>query len=256
MAALLDIDEIRKLSMFSDKIDVLKTYHHKYKEAIAIIFGKGTNKSIRLCFKKSYCKSNDDMKRDKNILSVANNVSLYQDKKEIQIKELCSNIKETVVKNGYFLNVYANEASFYHKESHIQALILCSIAMMNETSPKKPVDLYVSRSNDSLEIKIIVRIETEQEARGVQGVEEIVPWSTLRIALIDSICDKNNISYSISVVQRQLKVTFKVQQLKKEASSLHAYTLDASMLQEFYSLLAPREDIAIKYDIQGEGQEE
>lgn len=252
---LIDIDEIRKLSMFSDKIDVLKTFHPKYKEATASIFGQGIYKSIKLTFRKGYDKSQEDIRREKDILSVASNITLHNDKKEISINDLCSDIKEIIIKNGNYLNIFPKEASFYYKESYIQALILCSIAMMNETSPKKPVDLYVSKSNDTLEIKIIVRIETMQEARGAQAVEAMLPWCALRIALIDSICDKNNISYTASIVQRQFKITYKVPELKADSTTLHTLSTAASMLQEIYSLLAPRENIAFKYDTQGEEQE-
>ena len=255
VSKLVDIDEIKKLSMFSNKIDVLKTFHSKYKEATVIIFGQGINKSIKLTFRKGYEKSPSDILQEKNILSVASSVAINQDKKTISINELSTDIKKTVVENGYFLNTYVKDDSFYHKESHLQALILCSIAMMNETSPKKPVDLYISKNGENLEVKIIVRIETMKEARGAQAVEAMLPWCSLRIALIDSICDKDNISYSIRVVERQFKIVYKIPELKAESTLLRTFTISQSMLYELYTLLAPRENIALKYGKPGEEQE-
>ena len=255
ISSLIDIDNIRKLSMFSNKIDVLKTLHPKYKEATVIIFGEGINKSIKLVFRKSYNKGLDDIRQEKNILSVANNIRLSKEKREIFLEDLCKEIKEATVKNGYYLNTYVKNNSFYHNETHLQALILCSIAMMNETSPKKPVDLYITKNSNILEIKVIVRIETMQEAQGAQAVEAMLPWSALRIALIDTICDKNDISYSISVANRQFKAIYRIPEQKAEAATLHSPLVSVFTLQDICSLLSPREDIMVKYE-QAEEQEE
>ena len=255
ISSLIDIDNIRKLSMFSNKIDVLKTLHPKYKEATVIIFGEGINKSIKLVLRKSYNKGLDDIRQEKNILSVANNIRLSKEKREISLEDLCKEIKEATVKNGYYLNTYVKNNSFYHNETHLQALILCSIAMMNETSPKKPVDLYITKNSNILEIKVIVRIETMQEAQGAQAVEAMLPWSALRIALIDTICDKNDILYSISVANRQFKAIYRIPEQKAEATALHSPLVSVFTLQDICSLLSPREDIMVKYE-QAEEQEE
>lgn len=250
VSEIVDIDEIRKLSMFSDKIDVLKAFHPVYKEATAKIFGQGINKSIKLTFRKGYEKMPSDVLQEKNILSVASNVSINNDKKLISINELCTEIKKIITDKGHYLNVFAKDASYYHNESHLQALILCSIAMMNETNPQKPVDLYVNKSDNSLEIKVIVRIETMSEARGAQEVEAMLPWCALRIALIDSICERDDISYSISVAERQFKIVYKIPELQAKTTALRTSPLSRLMLRELYTLLAPRENIASRYSCQ------
>jgi len=122
--------------------------------------------------------------------------------------------------------------------------------MMNETNPQKPVDLYVNKSDNSLEIKVIVRIETMSEARGAQEVEAMLPWCALRIALIDSICERDDISYSISVAERQFKIVYKIPELQAQTTALRTSPLSRLMLRELYTLLSPRENIASRYSCQ------
>lgn len=255
IGSILDINELRKLSMFAKKMDILKTTHDEYKDAIIAILGEGINKTIKITPIKSYDKTNQDVVNEKNILSVANNIELNKHKGEINLQSFCDDIKNTAASFGNYVNVYTQNDSFYYNQSYLQALVLCSIAMMNETSPNKPVDLYVKIINEKLEVKVIVRKEGKQEIRGAQELKEEFPWCAIRIALIDSICVTNNIEYSMNLMERSLKVVFKIKKLDKNAFSLRTEPIFTSSLQDLYTLLAPRENIALKYDIQVEAQE-
>ncbi len=255
IGSLIDINDLRKLSMFSKRIEIFETQSPEYKEAIVTILGEGINKTLKINLFKGYNKREQDLLNDKNILSVANNIELNRAKREIKLPELCEMLRSVITTSGNYINVYSHDESFYYNESYLQALILCSVAMMNETSPRKPVDLYIKKIDERLEIKVIVRVDEALEIRGAQEIKTLFPWCAIRIAFIDSICVSNNIEYSINMVERSLKIVFKVNKIKKDAFALRFDPAYTSTLQEMYSLLAPRENVAFKYDKQGEEQE-
>ena len=175
VSKIVDINAIKKKSMYSDVVDVQDTLHPEYKSVTMEIFDNSLIKTIRLTFFKGYNKTIEDEKKEKDILAVINNVRLYNKKAEILMDSFALAIKESVIKSGHFINLNIKESSFYGNKSVLQALVLNSVAMLNEISPTKPVDLYISKIQNVLQIKIIVRVEKKLEARGIQEIEDLCP---------------------------------------------------------------------------------
>lgn len=249
ISTLINIDDIKKFSMFSSKADIISTLHSEYKYALIYSTGDALNKIIRLIFKSSIGKTEEILKSEKNILSVVNNVSLNKRILNVSLNELSSKIKSVIVEKGHYLNTYIKiDEPVCVNESNLKSLIMSAIAMMNETSPKRPVDLYIKRDmNNLIEIKVLVRVDTTEEKHTPQGVEQIYPWTSIRIALIDKICEDFGINYNITVTEKTLKVVYKMKEEKISHTAIHSGIFGGLSLESLYDLLLPREDIGLSY---------
>ena len=246
---LLNLDDIKKFSMFSSKVDIITTLHHEFKYAIISSSGDALNKIIKIVFKSNIGKNDEVLKSEKNILSVVNNVSINRKISSFSLEELSYKIKNLFTNKGHYINTYIklNETVCIN-ESIIKSLIMCGITMMNETSPKRPVDLYVKRDmNNFIEIKITVRIDKNLELLTPQGVERVFPWTSIRIALIDKICEDNGISYNVTVTEKTLKLVYKIKEEQLAHTGMHSVSVDSLDLGVLYDILLPRENIQTSY---------
>lgn len=242
---LIDIDELKKFSMYNNKIEIFETLHPEYKYAIISITGDGINKILKISFKKSIGKTEEKLKIEKNILFVANNITINKNVSFISLEELSKDIKNIVVSKGYFLNTYVKVSEIVKvNQSQIQALILCAIAMMNETSPNRPVDLYIRRDmNNLIEAKVTVRVDTTEEKHTEYGIEEVFPWCAIRIALINKICEDNDIKYNTVLTEKSLQVIYKFKEEQIQNINVNSFDIGRLTLEEIYELLAPRENL-------------
>ena len=248
---IIDLNTIKKFSMYSDKTEIVETLHPVYKYAIMSISGNGINKIINIIFKSLLGKNGEILKTEKNILMIANKITLNKNISYVSMEELSQKIKEISVSNGYFLNTYIKITERVKvNQSHIQALILCAIAMMNETSSKRPVDLYIKRNfRNFIEIKIMVRVDSNIEKFIIQDIEEVFPWCAIRVAAIDEICKKSNIDYNVSLAEKSLKVVYTFAEESLLSTKVNGINIDRITLEELYKLLCPREDINLNYEV-------
>jgi hypothetical protein len=248
---LIDLDEIKKFSMFTSKADIISTFHDKYKYALIFSSGDALNKIIKIVFKENIGNSDELLKSERNILSTVNCVSLNKRISRISLDNVSQKIKKIIEGRGHYLNVYNKlQEDICVNESVIRAIIISGITMMNETSPNRPVDLYIKRdANNFIEIKIIVRVDTNETRYTAQGVERIFPWTAIRIALIDKICDDNGLSYNVTLVEKSLKLIYKIKEEKLAGLMIHSINIGEIDIEALFDMLAPRNNLIMDYDI-------
>lgn len=245
----LDINAFTKLSMKSNVIDALEVNINDYEMAILRVSGEGLSKTVGITLHK-IDECFDEILDSKVILSSLNGIELDNRIEKLELKkfglDLINELRSCNESTYPHVNLYIDDCEFTAKALQLQALILCSIAMMHETSPKRPVDLYIKRRGEELEVKIIVRVDDNIKLTNVQAIEKIYPWTTIRFALIDDICEKSNIPYSATVLDKALKLRFMVREESREKMSLMSPQLFAGIFQHLISCLKPRERIVIK----------
>ena len=248
---LIDLDAIKKFSMFTSKADIISTLHDTYKYALIFSSGDALNKVIKIVFKMNIGNSEEHLKSEKNILSTVNCVSLNKRISRVSLDNLSQKIKKIVEDRGYYLNVYNKlQEEICANDSIIKAIIISGITMMNETSPNRPVDLYIKRDiNNFVEIKIIVRVDTNETKFTPQGVERIFPWTAIRIALIDKICDDNGLSYNVTLAEKSLKLICKIKEEKLADIMVYSVNAGGIDLESLFDMLAPRDNIIGTYEI-------
>ena len=245
----IDKSTFTKLTMRTDIIDAVEVNMNDYEMAIIRVSGEGLSKTIRITLHK-IDDSLENLCDDKEMLASLNGISLDYRTESINPRkfgqDLISYINNAPDVSYPHVNLYAEDREFFTRSLQLQALILCSISMMHETSPKRPVDLYIKSKGKDLQVKIIVRVDDNIRLNNVQAIEKLYPWTTVRFALIDDICEKGNISYSATVSEKSLKVIYMIKEDAREKAALLSPPFTMDFIPHLVASLKPRARIVLK----------
>ena len=97
VSRLIDINEIRKFSMYDDKIKIFETLHPDYKYAIVTISGYGLNKILKISFEINIGGDEAKLKKEKDILLVANDVTVNKKVSLVSLIDEAARIKELIL---------------------------------------------------------------------------------------------------------------------------------------------------------------
>ncbi len=248
---IIDIDMVKKLSMFSDSIKITKTTSKKYKEAVLRANGVGISKTVQITFNFGYEKEEEDIIQEENMLSFVNT----SDDTVTEIncidmsKEIISEIQNHSAEKAPFINNYSRDESFCCKPSVVQKLSACSLGIVNEISPTRPVSFSIKKILHLLQIEVKIAVDTVKSANTIQEIESIYPFTATKLAMIDEICEKERISYEAYIKGRTMTIRFRLEEQKAKAE-LHAVTFVTATLASIVSAFAPRPGIRAKYGMQ------
>lgn len=252
VSKLVDLDYIKKMSMFSKKVDVFPIKSQKYKEGILRSSGSGLHKTITISFEIGYDKTEQEANKEQKMLTTLTALDSNVICKEFncldESKNILDALKQEKSTEHIFVNNYSRNETFTCNLTSVQAVALCAIALANEVSPKRPVDFSIKRILHLMQIEVKVRVDTLKTARCVQDIESIYPFTALRFALLDSVCENDKISQSMQIVGRELILRFMFTE-NKGSTVLHSAPFYTSILPSITAAFAPRAGIAEKYGI-------
>ena len=259
VARVVDVDLIRKASMFSESVDIVPLKSKKYKEGILRSSGTGLNKTVKLSFRIGYDKLDEELVKEKEMLTLTSSIKANRLIAEINCleasKEILTALKETENCSDIFVNNYSKNDTFICDKSVLEALSISAIALVNEISPTRPVNFSVKRLLHLLQIEVSVRVDTLKKAQCVQDIESIYPFTAIRFAMIDSICEQESISYEAQIYNKSIILRFRLTE-QKASTELRAAPFYTSLLPFLAHILAPRKNIRQKYEEASTLQEE
>lgn len=252
ISKLVDLDYIKKMSMFSKKVDIFPIKSKKYKEGILRSSGSGLYKTITISFEIGYDKTEQEANKEQEMLTTLTALDSNVICKEFncldESKSILDALKQEKSTEHIFVNNYSRNETFTCNLTAVQAIALCAIALANEVSPKRPVDFSIKRILHLMQIEVKVRVDTLKTASCVQDIESIYPFTALRFALLDSVCENDKISQSVQIVGRELILRFMFTE-NKGSTALHSAPFYTSILPSITAAFAPRASIAEKYGI-------
>jgi hypothetical protein len=248
IAKLINIDLIKKLSMFSDTINVTKTTNNKFKEAILRASGTGLSKTIQITFSLGYDKEEKDIQQEESMISIVKTID--DTVTEINCieasKEIIKEIEENSTGKPPFINNYSKNETFVCNPYVVQILAVSSLGIANEISPTRPINFSIKKLLNWLQIETKIAVDTVKTARTIQDIESIYPFTALKFAIIDEICEQERISYEAYITGRTLSIRFRLEE-KKSKMEVHATNLIPSLLSAIVSAFSPRPNIRSKY---------
>ena len=248
IAKIIDADLIKKLSMMPNGMKIAKTTNKKYKEAILRANGVGISKTVQITFNLGYEKDDQDVVQEENMLSFINtNDETVTNFNCISMSnEIVDQVQKNSEENPPYINNYSKNEDFYHKPSVVQILSACSIGIANEISPTKPVSFSIRKILHLLQIETKVAVNTLKTANTQQDIESIYPFIATKLAMIDELCEKENISYESHIKGRFMTFRFLLEE-RKPTAELHAVTFFTTILASIAKAFAPRKGIRTKY---------
>lgn len=249
VSKIVDIDYIQKVSMFSDRLDVIPTLVDNYKEARVMVFSNGFNKFVKLTFfKGKYKRLDGSYKKEKMMASVMWEASKLQDISTISLKEFGNKLSAIVKNQNYYVSTSSTDDSFYYSEALLLTMILNSLSIINESLPDRLVDISLEKQDNKLSVKLISSVEKSNLGMNWSEFGELYPWISLRASFMDASCERNKINHSVSVLDNCLRVELLFEELERGAEALY-FKPRQNMLswESIYEALKPR----AMHDIQG-----
>ena len=247
---IIDANVLTKLSMKSKVLEIVPIDCPCYDVAILKVEGQGLSKTVKVSFHKSSEGLDATSEEDRDIITSVNDIDFDKRIESVNLKKLANEAIEELKNTSAsypFVNLYVDDIDMSLKSLQLQALIICSLSMMHETSPKRPVDLYLRKKNGKLEVKVIVRVDDYIRLYGAQAIEKTYPWTAIRFALIDDICERDKIQYKATVTEKALKIVFHIQEKEAAQTELYSQEFYFELLQEISCRLKPRQSILLKH---------
>lgn len=250
ISRIIDIDLIRKASMFSESIDIVKTNDKKYKEATLKATGTGVNKTVQITFSLGYDKSEEDIANEKNMIAVVNSALTNKEYKLLSCLALSHEVLEQInaeqKEKAPFINNYSKNDSFCCNPVAVHMLSSCSISIASEISPKRPVSFSIKKLLSFMQIETKIRVDTLKSAKNLQEIESIYPFTALKFAIIDEICESEGAQLETYITSRTLTIRLLLRE-QAPTTELRAASYYATILSAIASVFTPRENIRAKY---------
>lgn len=209
---IIDADAIRKLSMYSDKIDLVETKLEKFKLAFIKVRGKGVSKTVEISLGDFESSVADKLEETRRIVGLYSESSFSKATtcvdalrilscicdKISERKELTSNRIILRKGEGFFAKLGNNKA---------ELLFISTIFLLMELSFTSDIFIELSE-NGEIEFKI-----TTKDLYIVRSIDElslIYPQIKPKLVLIESICEDENIELDVSKFSKELILTYKL----------------------------------------------
>ena len=209
-----ELDHIKKLSVFSGKIDVVVPKTSKYEKLIIKSVGTGATRTIELYFVHSEKDDINEIERDKRFFSTYREVSSIEMNQSVKLNDFTRQIvdnlhadlrfayrKFNIVKTEENENMYANYA-------RLSAIVVGFIVALNEIEYRNPIELSIERVMNEYSLNISVATNTFKNAEGLHDIAELYPRIAMRLLYIASLCDDDGIRYKFRVKPNSVSGNF------------------------------------------------
>lgn len=236
---IVDIDYIKKLSMYTNKMDVIKTKVNTYGRAAVRVTGGGIYKAVHIYLENSN-DSEEDFADDKKMFFAFNDAIKRTDRTEINVLEFLYSIVENInCRKGYSYKKFAISANaddvVFAERPRLEALIISSVFILNEVNYIDVISMSAKKIGTTLEFSLSVKSDAFGKD-SIADAEEIMisefPETMSRIELVNAICDESKVDYSVSYSGTEMIMTFKIKENRKLSYKLYTSPEDMYMSNE------------------------
>lgn len=221
VSKIIDMDYVKKISMYDDKIDVVKTKIGPYGKAVIKVEGKGIFKSIEIFLEDD---ENSSPFRDKNVLFTFAEAINDNSNENIRVLDFITTLADRInYKKGYSykkLNVVnVTNEEFYTNRSKLELLLISSTFILNEINYVDPIDVYVKKENKFLSISLSVKSDEFGDHdfdRAEERACALFPQILTKASFVDSICEECGIERGMSYKDRHLIINLKIKEAPKK----------------------------------------
>ncbi len=253
-----DLDYVRKFSIFDKKIDVVAPKASKFEKLILRTAGIGATKTIEYYFAHSEKDCFDEMEKDKRFFSTYSEIVNTEANKVVKLNEFITRIvqymhsdlrfayrKFDVIKTDDKDEMYTNYA-------HLSALTVGTIIALNEINYRNPIEISVRKMLDEYSLEISVGANTFKNAEGLSELLELYPRISMRLIYLTSLCDDTGVKYKFVVKPNRICASFMITELVNKTGKF-CYAVFGMELQAFVTYVM---DIFNSYDANGTSEEE
>ena len=254
----IDLDYVRKMSFFDNKIDIIVPSNCKYNRAMVRIMGTGAAKTLYISFVQG---------DESGIEGLANDKKLFASYFELIGSEVSGNVElsgflDSIIncmradlRFAYrkFETSNTNEkAQLYVNFTKLCTLTVGTIVALNEIEYRNPFKIWIDNAFGEYVLNISVNSNTFIEAEGLHSFAEAYPKIAMRLLYMATVCEDNGIKYNFSVKPNKLTISYVVSNMINETGKF-SYS---AFLQSQKLLVSYIMDLFSTNDASKEEQEE
>ena len=215
-----DIDYIKKISLFEKRIDVLVPENCELERVVVKTVGTGITKTIELMF--LHVDSDNDIIDDKRLFATYAEVIGANVTGVVMLERFLERIIGCMHADFRFayrrLNAMAGggENRLYTNFSHLCSLTVCAIIALNEIEYRNPIEISVYEMLGEYVLEMSVKKATFLDAQGLYDLSLHFPRATMRMVYVSSICEEDGIKYDFSVSPNKITYTFVISNMVNE----------------------------------------
>ncbi len=209
-----DLDYIKKISLFDKRMDVLVPKNCKFKKVVVKTIGVGLTKTIELSFMHYEGEGSTDIMDDKRLFATYAEVIGGEVVGSVKLENFvhmmvdCMKADLRFAYRRFEIEEAEDSSDLYTNFYHLCALAVGTTIMLNEIECRNPIEISVNEMMGEHILKISVRKNTFSEAEGLHEFTELFPHVAMRLMYIASLCDNDGIRYKFSVRPNRITTSF------------------------------------------------
>ena len=215
----IDLDYVRKISIFDKKIDVVVPKTSKYEKLVVKMAGSGATKTIELYFAHSEKDSACELEKDKRLFSTYGEIVNAQANESAKLNDFLSRIVKYMHSDLRFayrkfeIIEADNNSDMYANYAHLSALAVGTIVALNEIEYRNPIQLSLQNIFGEYALSFSVNVNTFVSAEGLRDFAELYPQIAMRLVYLTSLCDDDGIRYKFVVKPNRVEIKFVITNL-------------------------------------------
>ena len=239
--SLIDVEYLKKLSMFNNRMDMTKPKLDIYKRAIVRVLGSGVTKTVEITMCYEATEGEDEI-ADKRLFAGYSQVAENEVIRKVNLEELAKKLVDVMQKDVRFayrtFNVcsFADDAEIGVNFSHMSAIVALAIVTLNEIEYRKPINIVVDRILGDCALTVSVDASTFKNADGIHQFNRLYPRTAARMSYLAALCEKDEIKYDVKVSPNNAKIRFVLDNVDSKGK-LMSYTIGQNEESYIASLL-------------------
>jgi len=228
-----DLDYIKKISLLDKRMDVVVPKNCKYQKLVVKTVGMGLSKTVELSFVHTDPEFTTDILDDKRLFATYSEVIGTEIMGKVRLEELvklivnCMHADLRFAYRKFEIEETQSASDLYTNFSHLCALAVETIIMLNEIECRNPIEISVREQMGEYVLKISMRKNTFVEAEGLYELTELFPKAAMRLMYVASLCDNDGIKYSFSVKPNKITASFIISEMINETGKFSFSTFGA-----------------------------
>ena len=223
-----DLNYIRKLSVFDNRIDVVVPTGCKFEKVVVKIVGTGATKTVELCFFHSTGVGDDEITEDKKLFSAYAEIIGKGVTGSVKLNDLVLKVIDAMQEDLRFayrkfeFEKSEVETDLYVNFNHLSTLIVGMIIALNEIEYRNPIKISVDKILGDFVFSISVSTNTFQNTRGLHEFMELYPKIAMRLMFLTSLCDADGIDYDFLIRPNEIKTSFVITEMINKTGKFSA----------------------------------
>lgn len=240
VSKLIDLNYVRKTTMFENTIDVALTSMGELKKAVVKVNMTGATRLLEISLYKGGGTEEAELLNDKRLFSSYSGIISKNDYKALNLSDFVSEII-TAMKDdlrfsyrSFELECFDESIELSLRPDHISTLIVGIIVSLNEIEYRSPIKISIKKFNGGCILSISTKSSTFKSANGIYEISELYPNLAMRLAYLASVCENDGLEYKMSVSPSEIKASIELSSVVKD-NSVFRYAPYETELKDFVS---------------------